>query len=120
MSARACALRASKQSKPIRIETYVKVITACQTAKLLLKLNVSKSFCFEIKLVISLAHHQKNKTESKFSPRSRAKKLFKFFQVFVNLIQFLTGSKITICNLFLSMSKNVSCAKSILFLTVGK
>ena len=44
-----------------------------------------------------------NKTESKFSPGSRAKELsnfaelVQFFHVFVNLIQFLTESKNAIC-----------------------
>ena len=71
------------------------------------------------------SHSLPNKTdESKFSPRSRAKKLFKFckttliFSCFVNLIQFLTESKITICMksiYFFSASKNILCAKSICF-----
>ena len=49
-------------------------------------------------------HSIGNKTESKFSPidrepknNSNFAKLLQFFHVFVNLIQFLTESKITTC-----------------------
>ena len=61
-----------------------------------------------------------NKTESKFSPRSRSKKLLKFCKATpilscYSILNWIENYNMHEINLFLSTSKNISCAKSIYF-----
>ena len=78
--------------------------------------------CLENEYVFRAQKHQNwlNKTESKFSPRSRAKKTIKILQNYSNSfmlssILFNFHYNMHEINLFLSMSENVLGARSIYF-----